>query len=102
MRPKIPAETVFFRVPRGFGASGVRGCSYTRIAGVSQRRPGAFVVFRFEARDAAGELVTVTNFGALYRDVPVESAQGEGMEDPPSSGVEMKPVGTIPVSPTAA
>jgi acyl dehydratase len=73
-----------------------------RIAGVSQRRPGAFVVFRFEARDAAGELVTVTNFGELYRDVPVESAQGEGMEDPPSSGVEMKPVGTIPVSPTAA
>jgi acyl dehydratase len=73
-----------------------------RIAGVSQRRPGAFVVFRFEARDAAGELVTVTNFGALYRDVPVESAQGEGMEDPPSSGVEMKPVGTSPVSPTAA
>jgi len=33
-----------------------------RIAGVSQRRPGAFVVFRFEARDAAGELVTVTNY----------------------------------------
>ena len=73
-----------------------------RIISIAQRRPGAFVVFRFEARDGAGELVTVTNFGALYRDVQVESAQGEGMEDPPAHGVELKPVGTIPVALTAA
>jgi acyl dehydratase len=73
-----------------------------RIAAVAQRRPGAFVVFRSEARESTGELVTVTNFGALYRDVQVESAQGEGMQDPPSHAVELKPVGTIPVPATAA
>ena len=73
-----------------------------RIAGVAQRRPGAFVVFRFQARDADGELVTVTNFGALYRDVQVDGAQGEGMEDPPSHKAELKPVGPISVSPNAA
>lgn len=43
-----------------------------RIIAVTQRKPGAFVVFRFEARDAAGEPVTTTDFGALYRGVIVE------------------------------
>ena len=73
-----------------------------RIVSVAQRRPGAFVVFRFEARDGARELVTVTHFGALYRDVQVEIPQGEGMQDPPPHKVELRPDGTIPVSPTAA
>ncbi len=43
-----------------------------RIIAVTQRKPGAFVVFRFEARDAAGAPVTTTDFGALYRGVAVE------------------------------
>jgi acyl dehydratase len=43
-----------------------------RIIAVTQRKPGAFVVFRFEARDATGEPVTTTDFGALYRGVAVE------------------------------
>jgi acyl dehydratase len=43
-----------------------------RIVAVVQRKPGAFVVFRFEARDASGEPVTTTDFGALYRGVTVE------------------------------
>lgn len=43
-----------------------------RIVAVTQRKPGAFVVFRFEARDGAGAPVTTTDFGALYRGVAVE------------------------------
>jgi acyl dehydratase len=73
-----------------------------RITSLSQRRPGAFVVFRFEARDDAGELVTVTDFGALYREVQVESAQGQGMEDPPHPAGQLTSVGTIAVQANAA
>lgn len=43
-----------------------------RISSVQARRPGAFVVFRFETRDAAGGLVTSTDFGVLYRGVGVQ------------------------------
>ncbi len=86
------------RRPRAGETLRVSAC----ILSVSQRRPGAFVVFRFEARDGAGELATVTDFGALYRDVEVESPQGKGMDDPPYSGVELKSAGTIAVSATAA
>ena len=43
-----------------------------RIIAVTQRKPRAFVVFRFEARDASGAPVTTTDFGALYRGVSVE------------------------------
>jgi acyl dehydratase len=46
-----------------------------RIVAVMQRKPGAFVVFRFEARDATGEPVTTTDFGALYRGVTVEGGE---------------------------
>jgi len=55
-----------------------------RIVAVTQRKPGAFVVFRFEARDAAGEAVTTTDFGALYRGVSVEGGDRalEELADP--------------------
>ncbi len=43
-----------------------------RIVSVQARKPGAFVVFRFETRDAAGAPVSTTDFGALYRGVAVE------------------------------
>lgn len=46
-----------------------------RIVAVMPRKPGAFVVFRFEARDASGEPVTTTDFGALYRGVTVEGGE---------------------------
>ena len=56
-----------------------------RIVAVTQRKPGAFVVFRFEARDAAGAPVTTTDFGALYRGVSVEGGDQalEEVADPP-------------------
>lgn len=73
-----------------------------RIASVAERRPGAFVVFRFEARDAANKLVTVTNFGALYREVVVEAPQGEGMADPPAHEKPLMKIGEIAVAANAA
>jgi acyl dehydratase len=45
-----------------------------RIVSVESRKPGAYVVFRFDARDAAGEPVSSTDFGVLYRGVGVAGA----------------------------
>jgi acyl dehydratase len=76
-----------------------------RIAAVTQRRPGAFVVFRFETRGGAGELVTVSDFGALYRGVRVEGADrlpAEGLQDPPAHRDALPSVGEIAVAATAA
>jgi acyl dehydratase len=47
------------------------------IISVQPRKPGAFVVFRFQARDAAGAPVTTTDFGVLYRGVGV-AGEGRG------------------------
>jgi len=45
-----------------------------RVLGAVQRAPGAFAVTRMETRDAAGERVSVTDYGALYRGVALEGA----------------------------
>lgn len=74
-----------------------------RIVAVAQRRPGAFVVFRFEARDAAKELVTVTDFGALYREVQVDGAdRNDGYAEPPAQQAQLRPAGEIAIAATAA
>ena len=73
-----------------------------RIVAAEPRSPGAFVVYRFEARDAKGELVTVTDFGALYRGVQLDRAAGEPVKDPAPLSADLKPVGDIHVSATAA
>lgn len=73
-----------------------------RITSVSQRRPGAFVVFRFEARDTSKELVTVTDFGALYREVQTEEAAGVGMEEPPPPPRPLEASAEIRIAATAA
>jgi acyl dehydratase len=74
-----------------------------RIAAVAQRRPGAFVVFRFEARDGAGALVTATDFGALYRGAQVEGSEhGEGMGEPPVRQGPLPAIGEVAVAATAA
>ena len=76
-----------------------------RIAAVAQRRPGAFVVFRFETRGVAGELVTVSDFGALYRGVRVEGADrlpAGGLEAPPAHRDSLPRGGEIAVAATAA
>jgi len=72
-----------------------------RVVGALQRAPGAFVVMRFEARDAAGEAVTTTDYGSLYRGVALEDAQAglapETDEAPPPAGA-LPSIGTVPVA----
>jgi acyl dehydratase len=70
-------DLVIHRAPRG----GDRLSTQVRIRSVEGRKPGAFVVFRFETRDAAAEPVSTTDFGVLYRGVPVEGPdRGEPMQ----------------------
>ena len=75
-----------------------------KIVAVTQRRPGAFAVFRFEARDKAGERVTTTDFGALYRGVTVEGGDRrlDATEDPEAFRGELSQAGILEVPATAA
>jgi acyl dehydratase len=73
-----------------------------RIVAAEPRSPGAFVVYRFEARDANGKLVTVTDFGALYRGVELDRAAGEPVKDPPPLQAKLEPTGKIAIAATAA
>ena len=67
-----------------------------RIAAAVQRKPGALVVTRQEARAADGKPVTTTLQGSRYRGVTVESESGAA-EDPPAAPRDLAPVGTIEV-----
>ena len=73
-----------------------------RIVAVTQRRPGAFVVFRFEAVDHSGVPVTTTDFGALYRDVEVSQPGGAPAQEPPMPQAPLGPIGEIQVAANAA
>ena len=75
-----------------------------RIIAVTQRKPGAFVVFRFEARDAAGAPVTTTDFGALYRGVSVEGGDRalEQLADPAPPQVSFPEYSKIDIPANAA
>jgi acyl dehydratase len=88
------------RAPRG--GDSLR--TWARIIAVTQRKPGAFVVFRFEARDAAGEPVTTTDFGALYRGVSVEGGDRalEEVADPAPAEARFAEYSKIDVPVTAA
>jgi len=69
-----------------------------------QRRPGTLVVFRLATRDARGELVSVTDFSALYRGVELQGGDRsiEALEDPPAHAKALPRVGEVSVSATAA
>jgi acyl dehydratase len=75
-----------------------------RIVAVTQRKPGAFVVFRFEARDAKGEAVTTTDFGALYRGVAVDGGDRRAgdVADPPPQQNDLQETGELHVAANAA
>ncbi len=69
-------DLVIHRSPR----AGDRLATRVHIRSVENRKPGAFVVFRFETCDSAAAPVSTTDFGVLYRDVPVDGAdRGEPM-----------------------
>lgn len=76
-------------------------CS-VQIVSAQPRSPGAFLVYRFEARDRAGALVTTTDFGALYRGVQLDRAAGEAVKDPPALSAKLDRVGDIAIAATAA
>lgn len=94
-------DLLIHRAPR----EGDRLKASARIIAVSQRKPGAFVVFRFESRDAAGKMVTTTDFGVFYRGVPVEGPDrlsAEPLPPLPAAPEDLKPLAKIPVAATAA
>jgi acyl dehydratase len=69
-----------------------------------QRTPGAFVVFRFEARDAQNQLVTTSDFGVIYRGVELDGPRRAvvELEDPPARRRELTRIGDVLVAATAA
>jgi acyl dehydratase len=93
-------DLVIHRAPRAGETLQVSG----RIVSVTQRRPGAFVVMRMQARGAAGDAVSTTDYGMLYRGVQLEGAERaiEKAEDPPRHEAKLQAVGEIDVPATAA
>lgn len=87
-------DLVIHRPPR----PGDRLATRVHIRSVQSRKPGAFVVFRFETRDAAGEPVSTTDFGVLYRGVAVDGAdRGEPMRIE-SGEANLPEAGEIPIA----
>jgi acyl dehydratase len=75
-----------------------------QVVAALQRKPGTLVVYRFVTRDEKGELVSRTDFSALYRGATLEGGDRSIAElgDPPKHSQGLKPVGDIPVAATAA
>jgi acyl dehydratase len=99
--PRLVHASHDLRIHRPVRAGDVLGVS-ARIVSAVPRRPGALVVFRFESRDAAGELVTTTDFGALYRGVELDGAAGEEIEESPDARTPLEPVAQFLVGENAA
>ena len=59
------------------------------VAGVEQRRPGAYQTVRFDTRDAAGRPVCSTWYGTLFRGVDVE---GDDCPGAPTCRPHWKPL----------
>ena len=107
----IPALTAFFPllvhaehdlVIHRPARPGDRLETLARIDAVVPKKPGAFVVFAFETRDASGGRVSTTRFGALYRGVAVEGgARGEPIELP-DPVQDAKSMGEVAVPANAA
>jgi acyl dehydratase len=76
-------------------------CS-VRIVATQPRSPGAFLVYRFETRDAGGSLITTTDFGALYRGVHLDRAAGEPVKDPQPLDAKLDRLGEIAIPAAAA
>lgn len=93
-------DLLIYRPPKASERLSVSG----KVVAAVQRRPGALVVFRLAARDAQGELVSTTDFGALYRGVELEGGDRgiEPVADPPAHAKPLPRVGEVAVSAAAA
>lgn len=72
-----------------------------RTVSAAQRAPGVFVVTRMETRDAAGDLVSVTDYGSLYRGVALEGGDridGPGPDEAPAPNASLPNVGEVTVA----
>jgi acyl dehydratase len=74
-------DLVIHRPPRAGDRLVTRGT----VIGLDPRRAGALVTVRYETVDAAGQPVTTTSYGSLYRGVAVEGASAPAR--PPASPV---------------
>jgi len=75
-----------------------------KVVAALQRKPGTLVVYRFITRDENKQLVSTTDFSALYREVRLEGGDRTlaPVEDPPQHERSLNRVGEIAVSATAA
>jgi len=75
-----------------------------KVVAALQRKPGTLVVYRFITRDEKNELVSTTDFSALYRGAMLDGGDRTlaPVEDPPRHEQKLSPVGEIAVSATAA
>ncbi|MFZ1060847.1 MAG: MaoC/PaaZ C-terminal domain-containing protein [Candidatus Rokuibacteriota bacterium] len=75
-------DLVIHRLP----VPGDRLCTTARVVAVERRKPGAYVVTRYETRDASGAPVTTTDAGALYLGVETAGSNRDLVE--PWPGVQ--------------
>lgn len=90
-------DLTIHRAPRAGDALQTRA----RIIGAVQRAPGAYAVTRIESRDAAGALVSVTDYGALYRGVFLEDAAPQPvlpLDEAPALAEPLPSVGNVAVA----
>jgi hydroxyacyl-ACP dehydratase HTD2-like protein with hotdog domain len=75
-----------------------------KVIAAMQRKPGTLVVYRFITRDEKNELVSTTDFSALYRDAKLEGGDrvSDKVDDPPKHSLALNAVGEISVAGTAA
>jgi acyl dehydratase len=87
-------DLTIHRPPRAGDALSTRA----RVAALVQRKPGALLVVRYETVDAAGQPVTTTEYGSLYRGVTVDGPD----RCPPGSAADVEPgPADLPVLATA-
>ena len=92
-------DLVVHRAPR----AGELLQSTARVIAAAQRAPGAFLVTRCETRAAGGELVTVSDFGSLYRGVALDGGDrqiAEGSFAIPETAAALDSIGEIAVPAT--
>jgi len=75
-----------------------------KVVAAVQRKPGTLVVYRFITRDEEQQLVSTTDFSALYRGATLEG--GDRMlapvEDPPRHEEKLQSIGNIEIAATTA
>ncbi len=94
-------DLTIHRAPRAGDALSTRA----RVVAIVQRKPGAFMMVRYETVDATGERVTTTEYGSLYRGVAVdgpEQCPPGWAPDPPAASTDLPVVSTVRVPATLA